>query len=99
MGNMFAQDLAGETSLPIEKTIAIHLQANHFPPVPLSWVTPCIEAIEACNDEDDHKKISLPEGVTYLGGDFAPAYKIVESYHLSPWIHYYGWDEEGEGEE
>ena len=73
--------------LDIEQQIAIQLRSNHYPPVPLSMVKPCIEAIDAVNDlglwDAD---IELPEGVSWKGNTFAPAHAIIEAHHLDAWI-------------
>ena len=55
MGYNTALDLS--TELDLEMAISIHLQSNHYPPVPLSMVEPCIEAIDAYYDEDYDKLI------------------------------------------
>ena len=49
MGYNTALDFA---DLDLEQGIAMHLQGNHYPPVPLSMVQPCIDAIDAYYDED-----------------------------------------------
>ena len=85
MGSNLAHDLA-ENVLDIRQSIAIQLRSNHYPPVPLSMVEPCIEAIYACSDEDYDKEIPLPEGVTWRGKDTAPAQAIVEGHHLHAWL-------------
>lgn len=85
MGNNLSQDLA-ENVIDIRQSIAIQLQSNHYPPVPLTMVEPCIEAIYACSDEDYYKKIKLPEGVKWRGKLTAPAWAIVQSHHLEPWL-------------
>lgn len=85
MGNNTSQDLA-ENVLDIRQSIAIQLRSNHYPPVPLTMVEPCIEAIYACSDEDYDKKITLPEGVLWRGKPTAPAWAIVEGHHLEPWL-------------
>lgn len=85
MGNNLAQDLA-ENVIDIRQSIAIQLRSNHYPPVPLTMVEPCIEAIYACSDENYDKKITLPEGVTWRGSVTAPAWAIVEGHHLEPWL-------------
>ncbi len=85
MGYNTAQDLAQE--LDLEVAIAYHLQGNHYPPVPLSMVEPCIEAIDAVNDAglwDLH--IVLPNGITWRGETSAPAHAIIEAHHLESWI-------------
>jgi hypothetical protein len=87
MGSSTAQDLA-ENVIDIRQSIAIQLQSNHYPPVPLTMVEPCIEAIYAVSEGDTHKSINLPEGVTWRGYPTAPAYTIVEGHHLEPWCDY-----------
>jgi hypothetical protein len=97
MGSNFATDLADEDLFPnldLETAIGYHLRGNHYPPVPLSMVQPCIDAIKACNDEMNNKLITLPEGVTWRGSVEAPAWAIVDAHHLDAWIQYYGWEEE-----
>ena len=73
--------------LDMETQMRIHLQNNHYPPVPTSMVKPCIEAIDAVNDlglwDAD---IELPEGVSWKGSNYAPAHAIIEAHHLDAWI-------------
>ena len=88
MGHNFATDLAGEESLSLEQAVGIHLRSNHYPPVPLAMVEPCIEAIEKCNEGDSGALIDLPEGVSWRGEPTAPAYAIVEAHHLEPWVSF-----------
>jgi hypothetical protein len=96
-------DLATNLDLSLENAIAMHLRGNHYPPVPLSMVQTCIDAIDACNDEDYNREIKLPEGVSWRGSEYAPANAIAEAHHLDPWIahaHYcdcedcINWEEE-----
>ena len=90
MGSNLSTELAaGELNISLEQSIAIQLQSNHYPPVPLSMVQPCIEAINACNDESPREPIALPEGITWRGEITAPAYAIVEAHHLDAWINNY----------
>ena len=84
MGYTTALDLSNE--LDLEVSLGYHLQGNHYPPVPLSMVQPCIEAIDAYYDEDYNKLIEMPEGVSYKGDSHAPAWAIVEQHHLDPWL-------------
>ena len=44
--------LALEEELSLEAGLAYHLQGNHYPPVPVSMVQPCIDAIDAFYDEE-----------------------------------------------
>ena len=84
MGYTTALDLSNE--LDLEVSLGYHLQGNHYPPVPLSMVQPCIEAIDAYYDEDYNKLIEMPEGVSYKGDSHAPAWAIVEQHHLEAWL-------------
>jgi hypothetical protein len=85
MGRLTAMEIA-ETEITLEDQITWHLQGNHFPPIPKSMVKPCIEAIDAANEGDWDKLISLPEGTGYRGLTVAPVHAIVESHHLETWI-------------
>ena len=93
MGSNLAYDLASdELGLDLERSIAIQLQANHYPPVPLSMVQPCIEAINAWNEDyDSERLIKLPDGVTWRDKDSAPAWAIIEGHHLDQWL-VHAWD-------
>jgi hypothetical protein len=84
MGYNTALDLSNE--LDLEVAIGYHLQGNHYPPVPLSMVEPCIEAIDAFYDEDYNREIALPEGVLWRGQVTAPASAIVDAHHLNAWL-------------
>jgi (2Fe-2S) ferredoxin len=84
MGSLQAMEMA--EMLDTESAIAWHLQSNHFPPVTKSMVQACIESIDACNEGNFDKLISLPEGVGYKGLTVAPANAIVEQHHLDAWV-------------
>jgi len=86
MGYNTALDLSEELELDLEMAIGIHLRSNHYPPVPLSMVQPCIEAIDAYYDEDYRREIALPEGVLWRGQVTAPADAIIDQHHLSAWL-------------
>lgn len=85
MGLSTAMDIR-DTDATLEQQIAWHLQGNHFPPIPLSMVSVCIEALDAYNNESVNKLISLPEGVGYKGLTVAPAWAIIDQHHLDAWI-------------
>ena len=89
MGSVTATELA--SILNLEGSIEMHLQANHYPPVPRSMVQPCIDAIDAYHDEDYQRHIDLPEGVLWRGETYAPASAIVEAHHLDAWLPHI-WD-------
>ena len=86
MGSTLANDLATMPELDLESAICYHLQGNHYPPVPLSMVQPCIDAIDAIWEDDMERLIEMPEGVLYKGSDHAPAWAIAEQHHLDAWL-------------
>jgi len=84
MGYNTALDLA--ESFDLDQAILIHLQNNHYPPVPASMVQPCIDAIDAYYEEDYDKLIKLPMGVSWKGQTSSPASAIIEAHHLQAWL-------------
>ena len=86
MGSVTALGIQ-DSVLDLETQIAYHLQGNHYPPVPLSMVQPCIDAIDAYyEDNKSEKLIKMPEGVSYKGKTHAPAWAIIEQHHLQFWL-------------
>jgi hypothetical protein len=90
MGSLQAQEMA--EMLEIDDALAWHLRSNHYPPVPLSMIEPCKEAIQAFLEGDYLRMIPMPEGASYRGSNFAPADAIVSQHHLDAWVEL---DEEG----
>lgn len=90
MGYTQAQEMA--EMLSIEDALAWHLRSNHYPPIPLSMVKPCMEAIDAMLEDEPYRVIDLPEGVTYKGDECAPAWIISDQHHLDAW-----WSQDEEG--
>ncbi len=84
MGYTTAQTIADELSL--EAGLAYHLQGNHYPPVPVAMVQPCIDAIDAYYDEDYQRLIDLPAPITWRDQNTAPASAIIEAHHLDAWL-------------
>jgi hypothetical protein len=83
MGYTTALGLAEDLSL--EAGLAYHLQANHYPPVPVAMVQPCIDAIDAFNEQEYSRDINLPEGISWRGQTSCPASAIVDAHHLEAW--------------
>ena len=83
--------LSLQEDLSLETGLAYHLQANHYPPVPVAMVQPCIDAIDAYHDEDYGRLIKLPEGITWRGETSAPAHAIADAHHLDAWLPHV-WD-------
>jgi hypothetical protein len=94
MGLNFATELSAMDTMPLESQINLHLQYNFYPPVPSSMVQPCIDAINAYLNDDTDAEIEMPQGVSYRGSDYAPAYAIVEQHRLGPWCEVIDWDDE-----
>jgi len=90
MGSMTAIGLA-DSVLDLETQLAYHLRGNHYPPVPIEMVQPCIEAIDAAYDEDWDRMIDMPLvgdfQILYKGAKQAPAYAIIEQHHLDWFIN------------
>jgi hypothetical protein len=100
MGSMTGIELATNLDLPLEKAIGYHLQGNHYPPVPLSMVQPCIDAIDAIHAGESDAPIALPEGVRYKDRTTAPAWAIANAHHLDFWLpqddeDFYGAEDNG----
>ena len=81
--------LALEEELSLEAGLAYHLQGNHYPPVPVAMVQPCIDAIDAFYDEEYSREINLPEGILWRGQTSCPASAIVDAHHLEAWLPQY----------
>ena len=85
MGRMSLEGmLEGEVSY--DAALTWHLTSNHYPPVPLSMLTACKQAIEACIEEESDRSIELPSGTSWRGNSSAPAWAIVEGHHLESFI-------------
>lgn len=80
--------------LTLEEKVSMHLRGNIYPPVPLSMVQPCVDAINACWNEDYFAEIELPEGVLWRGETFAPASAIIEGHRLDGFVMEDDWEEE-----
>jgi len=85
MGRILAQEIS-DFDIALERQLAIHLQNNHYPPVPVSMVPACIAAIDAGWADEWDLEIELPEGVTWRGKTSAPASDIIEAHHLDEWL-------------
>jgi len=80
--------------LTLEDKVGMHLRGNLYPPVPLSMVQPCVDAINALWNEDYFAEIELPEGVYWRGESFAPASAIVEGHRLDGFVMQDNWEDE-----
>jgi hypothetical protein len=87
MGRLTAMAMTDEElGLTLEEQIGFHLRSNHFPPIPLTMVEPCIQAIDYANEGEWDKLVSLPEGIGYKGLTAAPVWAMIEQHHLETWI-------------
>jgi hypothetical protein len=94
MGYNTALDLS-DSNIDLETQIAMHLRVNHYPPVPVAMVQPCIDAIDAWWDGDYHREIDLPKDITWRDKTQAPASAIIEAHHLDAWlVDFYDEEEE-----
>lgn len=84
----------GLMDLTLEDKVGMHLRGNLYPPVPLSMVQPCVDAINAYWNEDYLAEIELPQGVQWRGYDVAPASAIVEAHRLDVFVMEDSWEEE-----
>lgn len=96
MGSMQAQEMA--TWANLREGVTWHLTGNHYPPIPVSMVDPCIEAMYAYAEGDSHRRIPLPDPVKWKGQSEAPAVEIIEQHHLWDFTSQVvdgelGWDE------
>jgi hypothetical protein len=86
MGSNFANELADyDLGLDLSTAIKIHLTSNHYPPIPVEMVEPCIDAIDAYHNGDTDQEIQMPKDITYKGRNTAPAWAIIEQHHLEAW--------------
>jgi hypothetical protein len=87
MGSKTSIDII-ETGISIDQQLEWHLRGNHYPPLPTQLVAVCREVISHLNGGGDiNQHFQLPtKVVTYKGQSSAPAWAIVEGYHLAPWI-------------
>jgi hypothetical protein len=83
MGSLQAAEMASLTDL--DTALTWHLRGNHYPPIPLTMLEPCKEAIDAYWEDNVDKLIDMPEGVFYKGMTQAPAWAIIEQHHLDAW--------------
>lgn len=88
--------MIANTDLPLSTKIAWHLQGNHYPPIPLIMVEPCVEAIELARLGYYTAEVKLPQSeskdgepfqITWHGQDTAPVSAIIEAHHLDGFIN------------
>ena len=84
MGRMQAEEMKELGSL--DQALSWHLTSNHYPPVPLTMLPICKEAIEHANTGDWYTMLKLPKGISYQGNESAPVHAIVKQHHLDTFL-------------
>lgn len=87
MGARLALDLAsGEFNISREDAIAVHLTSNLYPPMPISLVQACIEAIDAVNASEPDTWVRLPDGIGFRGYASVEAFELIQALRLEAWV-------------
>lgn len=89
MGTLQAQDMS-EHAPDLTTLLTWHLRHNHYPPVPLSMVPVCEQAMDAVLADEPDNLIELPENTLYRGRTEAPAWAIVDAHRLHSFIEQEG---------
>lgn len=84
MGYMNARGMA--EAVDRRTALGWHLCHNHYPPVPAVMIDACEQAIDAATDDDWERMIALPEGIAYRDETEAPAWAIIEGFHLDAFL-------------
>jgi len=72
--------------IELRQALAWHLQSNHYPPVPLNMVDPCVVAIQLVTEGEHDTNVTLPDGIMWRGQPVAPAWAVVNAHHLDSFI-------------
>lgn len=83
MGRIAAEGMLEMTD--VRTAVSWHLTSNHYPPVGF-MLQPCLDAIEAVTEGDPTRYVDLPIGVEYKGDEVAPAWALVENFHLQSFL-------------
>jgi hypothetical protein len=81
MGRLTNQGYA-DLGLSFRGQLAVHLQNNLYPAIPIAMVTPCELAIAAVLDGNPSEQIELPKGVSWKGKAFASADTVINTFNL-----------------
>lgn len=82
-------EMANDSSVAFpnkDSILSWHLRSNHYPPVPLSMLPVCKEAIDKANDGLWDEMVDLPKGITWRDNDYAPVREIIEAHHLDAFL-------------
>lgn len=80
MGAVSAKAMAEMDTVNLRTALSWHLTSNHYPPVPTTMISACIEALDNANEGSWEKLVGLPEGVE------APTHAIIEQHHLESFL-------------
>jgi hypothetical protein len=69
-----------------EVALSWHMSSNLFPAPPSYMLPVAAEAIEAARDEDWHREIPLPAGVTWRGKTSVPARAVIKNFRLEAFL-------------
>ena len=86
MGKLTEMIIAN-TDLPLEQKLKWHLQGNHYPPLPMSLVSACLEAIELARLDYYTAEVKLPNGLEYDGSPVMVVGELVSACHLDGFIY------------
>ena len=92
MGYMSALSMAAAVDdglASLREAMVWHLRSNHYPPVSLVMVEPCLAAILAANEGEAARLVELP------GGSAIEAWHLIELLHLDAFVN----DDEGYDED
>src|SRR5512139_2014735 len=85
MGSTFARDMAESVKLDdvkLDVALEYNLRCNHYPPLPLSLIPACKQAIENANMGEWEERVQLPDGISWRGQTSAPTSECVCGWHL-----------------
>jgi hypothetical protein len=85
MGSKTSMEIV-ESGLSLRDQLAWHLQGNHYPPVPLEMIDPCIDSIELASVGHWNAEVLLPDGVFYKGNNYAPVWAMIDQHRLNEWV-------------
>ena len=81
----YTQEMEMVNVLKMEQSIRWHLKHNYYPPVSSEMIPIAMKAVILCREYKFNENLLIPFGrqVTWM----VPAYVIVETYHLEPWVN------------
>ncbi|KKN83814.1 hypothetical protein LCGC14_0294670 [marine sediment metagenome] len=89
MGNTQAVGMAeavADGSVSLDRALSYHLQTNHYPPLPNEVLPIAKHIIETQGEWGWDDAITLPEGMLYKGGSWAPVWACVQEWHLDAFL-------------